>query len=68
TQQQLAKATNLSRTHISNIEASHIATRVSIEALFDIASALNIPVKKLFEFQELEPQSIASENETLLKS
>ncbi|MGN0297855.1 MAG: helix-turn-helix domain-containing protein [Lachnospiraceae bacterium] len=54
TQMQLAEAVDLSRTHISNIEAAHMTTRVSIEALFDIANVLEIPVKELFDFEEIE--------------
>lgn len=50
TQLDLAEAVDISRTHISNIEAPNIPTSVSIELLFDISEKLNIPVKFLFDF------------------
>lgn len=51
TQAQLATKVNLSRTHISNIEAPKIRTSLSLESLFDIADALDIPPKDLFNFK-----------------
>lgn len=51
TQLQLAEAVNLSRTHISNIEARNVKTSLSLDKLFDIADALDIPVKNLFEIR-----------------
>lgn len=50
TQLQLAEATDLSRTHISNIEAPNGKTSISLNKLFDIADVLEIPVKNLFDF------------------
>ncbi|HIY18153.1 MAG TPA: helix-turn-helix domain-containing protein [Candidatus Blautia avistercoris] len=47
-QQQLADATGISRTHVSNIEAPNARTSVSLDKLFSIADALEIPVKNLF--------------------
>lgn len=52
TQLQLAEYVNLSRTHISNLEAPNMPTSISLEKLFDIADALDIPIKQLFEFRE----------------
>ena len=52
TQLQLAETVNLSRTHISNIEAPNVRTSISLDKLFDIADALQVPVKLLFEFRE----------------
>ncbi len=52
TQEQLAKAVNISRTHLSNIEAPNMRTSVSLDLLFDLADALEIPVSKLFDFRE----------------
>ena len=49
TQAELAEATNLSRTHISNIEAPNGKTSISLNKLFDIADVLEVPVKDLFE-------------------
>ena len=52
-QLQLAEAAGLSRTHISNIEAPGGNASVSLAKLFDIADALDIPVKLLFEFHDI---------------
>ena len=52
TQEDLASNVNLSRTHVSNIEAPNMSVAVSLEKLFDIADALNVPVYKFFEFRD----------------
>lgn len=52
TQMQLAEQTNLSRTHISNLEAPNMPTSISIDKLFDISEVLGISIKELFEFRE----------------
>ncbi|MCD7735470.1 MAG: helix-turn-helix transcriptional regulator [Lachnospiraceae bacterium] len=52
TQMQLAEAINVSRTHLSNIEAPNMPTSVSLELLFDISDVLEIPIARLFEFRE----------------
>lgn len=52
TQAELAEATNLSRTHISNIEAPNGKTSISLNKLFDIAEVLEVPVKDLFDFRD----------------
>ena len=52
TQAELAEATNLSRTHISNIEAPNGKTTISLNKLFDIADVLEVPVKDLFDFRD----------------
>lgn len=52
TQAALAEATNLSRTHISNIEAPNGKTSISLNKLFDIADVLEVPVKDLFDFRD----------------
>ncbi|HIX29809.1 MAG TPA: helix-turn-helix domain-containing protein [Candidatus Blautia stercoravium] len=51
TQADLAQNVGLSRTHISNIEAPKVKTSISLESLFDIADALDVPVKDLFDFR-----------------
>ena len=56
TQLQLANAVGLSRTHISNIEAPRIKTSLSLESLFDIADALDIQPRDLFNFREQQQQ------------
>ena len=52
TQGALADAVNLSRTHISNLEAPNMPTSISLEKLFDIADVLGVPVKKFFDFRD----------------
>ena len=52
TQAELAEATNLSRTHISNIEAPNGKTSISLNKLFVIADVLEVPVKDLFDFRD----------------
>ena len=52
TQLQLAEYTNLSRTHISNLEAPNMPTSIPLESLFDIADILDVPIGKLFEIRE----------------
>lgn len=53
TQAELAEATNLSRTHISNIEAPNGKTSISLNKLFDITDVLEVPVKDLFDFRDI---------------
>lgn len=52
TQMQLAEYANISRTHISNLEAPGMKTSISLDKLFDISDALDIPVGKLFELRD----------------
>lgn len=52
TQLQLAEYTNLSRTHISNLEAPNMPTSISLDSLFEIADVLEVDIAKLFEFRE----------------
>lgn len=52
TQIQLAECTDLNRTHISNLEAPNMKTSISLDKLFDIADALEVPVARLFEFRD----------------
>lgn len=46
---QLAEKIDISRTHMSRIENNDCA--VSLDVIFSIAKALEIPVSKLFEFK-----------------
>lgn len=50
TQLQLSEAINISRTHMSNIEAPNIHTSISIETLLNIADVLEVPAKELLSF------------------
>lgn len=52
TQSELAEKVNLSRTHISNLEAPNMSTSISIEKLFDISDALGVKVGSFFDFRE----------------
>ncbi|HIR14640.1 MAG TPA: helix-turn-helix transcriptional regulator, partial [Candidatus Choladousia intestinavium] len=52
TQLQLAEYVNLSRTHISNLEAPNMPTSISLDKLFDISDILDVPMKNLFDFRE----------------
>lgn len=51
TQLQLAEAINISRTHMSNIEAPNVPTSVSLDTLFDIAERLEVPISQLLTFK-----------------
>lgn len=53
TQMELSEKANLSRTHISNIEASNYPTKISLDALFTIAEVLEIEPKLLFDFHNI---------------
>jgi len=48
TQEGLAIKANLSRVHLSHIEAENVDKAPSLEMIFNIAKTLNIPVYKLF--------------------
>ncbi len=50
-QLELAESVNLSRTHISNLEAPNMPVSISLEKLMDIADVLDIPIKDLFDFR-----------------
>ena len=60
TQMQLAEKINISRTHLSNIEAPGVHTSVSLEVLFQIADVLEIPVDRLLvmPLADFHPQKI----------
>lgn len=53
TQMQLAEKAGISRTHMSNIEAPNMHTSVSLETLFEIAEALEVPVASLLYFNKV---------------
>lgn len=48
-QSQLAERVNISRTHMSRIETADCA--VSLDVVFDICDALDVPPNKLFDFR-----------------
>ena len=50
TQEQLAEKSNISRNYIQRIETA--ASSCTLDTLIDIAEALNVPIKKLFEFRD----------------
>lgn len=49
-QLELAEMVDISRTHLSNIEAPNIHTSVSLELLFKLSDVLDINVKNFFDF------------------
>ena len=50
TQMQLAEKCDISRTYMQKIETA--ASSCTLDTLIDIAAALDIPLKKLFDFRE----------------
>jgi len=52
TQEQLAERAELSRSYLGEIEAPNMVTTMSLEVIFNIASALRIPASKLLEFRD----------------
>jgi len=51
TQEALAEIIGISRTHLSNIEATKVEKSLSLGVLFDISAALGVEVGKLFEIR-----------------
>ena len=49
-QLQLAEKIDISRTHLSNIEAPNVPTSISLDLLFRISEVLEIETKHFFEF------------------
>lgn len=52
-QGELAERVHISRGHLSHIESPNMSSSFSIATLFDIAEALDIEPKLLFEFKEI---------------
>lgn len=52
TQEQLAERVDISRSHLSAIEAPNIIRPFSLEILFDLARELEIRPSKLLEFRD----------------
>lgn len=55
TQMQLAEAIDISRTHMSNIEAPNMPTSISLDTLLNIADTLDIPAASLLHFGSYSP-------------
>lgn len=53
---ELAEKLNISRTHMSNIEATGTSTAISLELLYCISDALQVPVYDLLDFQERQEE------------
>ena len=51
TQEALCEIVNISRTHLSNIEAPNVEKNVSLEVLFDIAEALDVSLSEIVELR-----------------
>lgn len=52
TQEQLAEKANISRSYLGEIEAPNMITNISLEVLFNIASALHLDPQKFLDFRE----------------
>jgi transcriptional regulator with XRE-family HTH domain len=52
TQEELAERVGLTPAFIGHLEAPNITKALSLDTLFDIAEALDIPPKKFLEFDE----------------
>lgn len=50
TQEQLAEMVSIDRTHVGNLELARTGT--SLDVVFRISDALEVPVHKLFEFRD----------------
>ena len=50
TQEQLAEKCNISRNYMQRIETA--VSTCSLDTLISVSNALNIPLKKLFDFKE----------------
>ena len=49
-QLQLAEMIDVSRTHLSNIEAPNVPTSISLDLLFKISEVLDVDIKDFFDF------------------
>lgn len=49
-QMALAEMIDVSRTHLSNIEAPNVPTSISLDLLFRISEVLEIDIRKFFDF------------------
>ncbi len=49
-QLQLAESIDVSRTHLSNIEARNMPTSISLELLFKISEVLDVDIREFFDF------------------
>ncbi|MEF9969286.1 MAG: helix-turn-helix transcriptional regulator [Ruthenibacterium sp.] len=61
-QEKLAEKAFISRGFLSHIEAPNMQTAFSIATVFDIARALNIEPKVLFEFTDDTPVAESAKN------
>ena len=51
-QMQFAEMIDISRTHLSNIEAPNKPTAISLDLLFKISDALEIDIRRFFDFTD----------------
>lgn len=49
-QMEFSEMIDVSRTHLSNIEAPKMQTSLSLDLLFKIADTLNVEIKDFFDF------------------
>lgn len=60
TQEQLAELLDISRQHLGAIEAPNIVRPVSLDLLFRIADSLEIDVRKLLDFHDVDKNAQAT--------
>ena len=51
-QEQLAEKAGISRSYLGEIEAPNMVSTLSLEVLFNIAAALQVPEYQLLEFRD----------------
>ena len=49
-QMEFSEMINVSRTHLSNIEAPNKSTAISLDLLFEISEVLEVDIRKFFDF------------------
>ena len=55
-QMEFAEILDISRTHLSNIEAPNKPTSISLDLLFQISEVLDIDIKNFFEFTNIKSE------------
>ena len=52
-QMEFSEMIDVSRTHLSNIEAPNKSTAISLDLLFEISEVLDIDIKNFFDFTNI---------------
>jgi len=56
TQENLAEKTNLARNTISDIERTSVVEGMSLNTIFCLSEALDVPLKDLFDFRDIKKE------------